>query len=935
MRIQELRLAALSAAVISCMPFAASAQIEEITVTATRRETDLQSTPLSIQAFTAEQLELGGITNGRDLGIMVPNVTLNPGTGGAQSNFYIRGLPGVGLYVDGVWQDGFGFQQMNFSEMERVEVLRGPQGTLFGRNTNGGAVNMTTKRPSDEFGARVRLDVGEFQRRDASLAVDLPITDTFKTKFIAATAQNDGFLDSLTTPWDFGSQDDTLISADLLWEPTDSVSVRFTHRDEDRRGTDPRIHRTTRYDNSKVYAYNIMLGAYQQQANARCVALGNVVPTPAGTPGTAPIYGCTNGVWAAPPANQIGTRYTGVKPTAFTPATHTTNYPEGFVGEQQTRFGNYQNQVNAAGQLLETLGSTYTPNPFMPDFSFGPGQVDKWQTRSDSMEDGITADLSYSTVHVNWDITDRLGFEAILSDWEQFQRQVVDFDGTEFLITTDDIVQRRENQTLELHLTGDALDGRLSWIAGYYSLEEDLTQRFYRWGMWEFANAGAVTSTNNPTTGLPVLPPQITSYVEYVRQTAHLLNIDGFTGGLMRTTGGALYPWAATNISDDSLTNAWDDDSAFFGEVTYSVTDQLDLTFGARRSDKEGGDFRYIPNDAFRTPDPGIRPQGDPFSYSGIAAPLIDPEKPKIDTYKFSAAYQATNDIMVYFTYAEGFTSASSPQVRIGPASVITSVPAGANPRPSPNSSGNPLQPDFILIDLPVEVIENSEIGLRSDWLDGRLRFNATYFDSNWDGMRVQLLPHDAAGNNQPFPYASGEGRGTADGWEFEVVWAPTDRLTLNAGLGLIDTNYIQAGLLTGLPGQASITGNYPGAPFAYAADESGTIGANYEIPLSNGGRVLLVGNYGHTGDYARDSAYQRTLIDERGNPVLEPSYGILNARFVYEPAERNYSIEVWGKNLLDELYINGGFDTRDIWGYDFSIVGRSREVGVGLSFSF
>ena len=152
------RLAALSAAVLAALPFAASAQLEEIVVTATRRETDLQSTPLSVAAFTAEQLELGGITNGRDLGIMVPNVVLNPGTGGAQSQFYIRGLPGVGLYVDGVWQDGFGFQQMNFSEMERVEVLRGPQGTLFGRNTNGGAVNMTTRLPADEFGARVKLE---------------------------------------------------------------------------------------------------------------------------------------------------------------------------------------------------------------------------------------------------------------------------------------------------------------------------------------------------------------------------------------------------------------------------------------------------------------------------------------------------------------------------------------------------------------------------------------------------------------------------------------------------------------------------------------------------------------------------------------------------------------------------------------------------------
>ena len=84
MRNAILRATTLASAVAACLPYAASAQLEEILVTATRRETNLQDTPLSIQAFTAEQLELGGITNGRDLGIMVPNVVLNPGTGGAQ-----------------------------------------------------------------------------------------------------------------------------------------------------------------------------------------------------------------------------------------------------------------------------------------------------------------------------------------------------------------------------------------------------------------------------------------------------------------------------------------------------------------------------------------------------------------------------------------------------------------------------------------------------------------------------------------------------------------------------------------------------------------------------------------------------------------------------------------------------------------------------------
>jgi outer membrane receptor protein involved in Fe transport len=931
MRIQDLRLAALSAAIVGCIPFGASAQLEEIIVTATRRETDLQSTPLSIQAFTTEQLELGGITNGRDLGIMVPNVVLNPATGGAQADFRIRGLPGVGLYVDGVWQDGFGFQQMNFSEMERVEVLRGPQGTLFGRNTNGGAVNMTTKRPADEFGARVKVDVGDFNRRDASLAVDLPITDNIKTKFMAATARNDGFLESLTTPWDFGSQDDTILRADVLWEPTDTFSLRFTHNDEQKRGTDPKIHRMTRYDNSKVYAYEIMLGGFQANANARCTQLGNTVSypvtgggtsvAPQGTPAAyVGAYGCNNGVWSAPPANDIGERYTGVAPAAFNPASHTTNFPEHFVGALTSRYGNYATSLNAAGQPVELLGSTYTPNPFVADRGFGPAQVSKWQTKSDSMEDGITADLQYSTITADWEITDRLAFQALLSNWEQDQRQVIDFDGTEFLVTTDDIVQFRQNQTLELHLTGSALDDRITWLAGYYRLDEDIAQRFYRWGMWEFTT---------PNTG-PADPPTNIAYTEYVRQTAFLLNLNGFTGGNMLQTAPAgpqgLYGWNFAFISDDLLTGAYDKDTAFFGEATFGVTDKLDLTVGVRRSDKSGGDFTYVPTDAFRTPDPGIRPQGNPFAFSS-GVERFDAPKPKIDTYKFSAAYQATDDAMIYVTYAEGFTSASDPVVTIGAAAVLSSIPASSNPvRVSPTQAR---------ISLPVETIQNMEIGLRSDWLDSRLRFNATYFDSQWDGMRIDLLPLDINGNTQPFPYATGDGKGTASGWEFEVIWVPTDRLTLNAGLGLIDTNYQQSGVFTGLPGQASVTGNYPGAPFAYAAEESGTLGAQYEIPTANGGRILLVGNYGYTGDYARDAAYQRTQIDANGNPILEPAYGILNARFVYEPAARNFAVELWGKNLLDELYVNGGFDTRDTWGYDFSIVGRSREVGVGISFEF
>jgi outer membrane receptor protein involved in Fe transport len=901
MKARTLCATGLLPAAIAAIPATAFSQLEEILVTATRRETNLQETPVSIQAFTAEQLELGGITNGRDLGIMVPNVTLNPSTGGGQPNFYARGLPGVGLYVDGVWQDGFGFQQTNFLEMERVEVLRGPQGTLFGRNTNAGAVNMTTRLPADEFGARVKLDVGEFNRRDASVAVDLPITDTFKTKFIGATFQSDGFLEGLTVPWDFGAQDDTIIRADLLWEPSDAFSLRFTHNDEDKRGTDPRIHRMTRYDNSKIYAYNIMLGAFQAEANAACAAnLANCAAVGAGGASVGHNFFTGTG-WATPPNAAFGRRYTGEASPAFTPTTHTTDYGGGITSNYRTAL--------------------------VPDETFGPGQVGKWQTKSDSMEDGITADLRYSTLTADWQINDNLNFEAIFSTWEQDQRQVIDFDGTEFLVTTDDIVELRENDTIELHLSGSTANGRIDWLAGYYSLEESLTRRFYRWGMWEFVVPNTVGNA---------APTVNTQASEYVRQTAILLGLNGVinslpgqpvvnSGGNMLTANGApvlfapagRYPWNFGFITADQLTNQFDDDEAWFGEATFGITDNLDVTVGARFSDKSGGDLNFSPTDAFRTVDPSIRPQGDPFAGT-LTSTYTDLDQPTIETYKLSVAYRPTDEMMVYATYAEGFTSASEPLVNIGATSV---PPTGCTQRlPGGNN---------VRCAIPAELVDNTEIGLRSDWLDGALRFNATYFDARWEGMRVWLLPRDAAGNTQPFPYQDGTGEGTADGFEFELIWSATDRLRLDFGLGLIDTNYIQAGFFDGT------TGQFPGAPFAYASEESYTVSANYEIPVANGGRMLLVGNYGYRSEYARDSAYQRTLVDANGNPILEPGYGILNARFVYEPPARNFAIEIWGKNLTDELYVNGGFDTRDTWGYDFAIIGRSRETGVSISFTF
>jgi outer membrane receptor protein involved in Fe transport len=114
-------------------------------------------------------------------------------------------------------------------------VLRGPQGTLFGKNVIGGAIQYITKRPQDTFGARVKSSIGSYDRFDVSANVDIPLSDTFLTKITAAKLSRDGFVPSTTIDKRFGSQNDTTGRLDLLWQPSDSFNWRFAAGYDDMR----------------------------------------------------------------------------------------------------------------------------------------------------------------------------------------------------------------------------------------------------------------------------------------------------------------------------------------------------------------------------------------------------------------------------------------------------------------------------------------------------------------------------------------------------------------------------------------------------------------------------------------------------------------------------------------------------------------------------
>lgn len=186
------------------------AALEQINVTAQRREQNVQDVPVAVSAFTAAEMERRQVGETLDLVRMVPNLVGHNNTGPGSSNaYFIRGLgntesvatfdPPVGTYVDDVYISRQSANNYALFEVERIEVLRGPQGTLFGRNTTAGAVNVITKKPSDQFEAFLEAGTGRFSRQSFRGSIDVPLSDEVLTKFSGFHQEQDGFVRSMVT----------------------------------------------------------------------------------------------------------------------------------------------------------------------------------------------------------------------------------------------------------------------------------------------------------------------------------------------------------------------------------------------------------------------------------------------------------------------------------------------------------------------------------------------------------------------------------------------------------------------------------------------------------------------------------------------------------------------------------------------------------------
>lgn len=214
----------------------AMAQADQIIVTATKRPQTLQEVPVAVSVVDAEVIERSNVQDLLDLQTTVPSLRINQLQNSSQTTFTIRGFgngannpgiePSVGVFIDGVYRSRSAAAILDLPTLERVEVLRGPQSTLFGKNVSAGAISLTTKLPEFELGGSVEASYGNFDQMIFRGTITGPITETLAFRLSGSTNNRDGYYNNIVDGTTQNERNRFAVRGQLLWEASDALSFR-------------------------------------------------------------------------------------------------------------------------------------------------------------------------------------------------------------------------------------------------------------------------------------------------------------------------------------------------------------------------------------------------------------------------------------------------------------------------------------------------------------------------------------------------------------------------------------------------------------------------------------------------------------------------------------------------------------------------------------
>jgi iron complex outermembrane receptor protein len=778
------RVGALSAAIgalLGAVNVGHAQQLEEIIVTAERRELNLQDTPISVMSFAGEALELRGVDDMFDLATVAPNLDIKGarGTGNTSPTFQIRGISGgggatgersVGFYIDNVFMPRTTGPVMRVLDVERIEVLRGPQGTLFGRNSTGGAIRVFSRQPENERSGYLKLTLGNFDHQDLAGMINVPLSDTVYLRAQGATLNEDGFL--RRGPQQLGGSEDVIARVQLAWEPSDTLSFRFgaLHSDSESDGSP-----------TDMTFFN----------------MDPVCPLDPTNP-----YFCLQG-----------------------------NYAD-WVSDFLESSGQERLRQNDA----RLVADDYT----MPDWCFLDDANPDWD---DLCRQWNKSDYTQVDANIEWQISDRLTMLSTtgLSDFSSSGVSDWQLLGMEFRpagVESEVLYQ-------EFQFNFTLADGKVDFITGFSYFNEDSSSPreslMSAFGSSNFnATTGGTANQNlwgcNDTLGVPCAGT--------VRR--------------LRTTGDSATVQEATAYG-------------LFANTTIHFGERVNLTLGVRESNDE----KAFSNELFASDN--FIPQ-----FGGSTTVSAEDDWSATD-YRGTVDFNVTEDFMLYVTSSRAFRS--------GTFSVPGPVAAGAfQVRPQPAL-------------IPPETLLNDEIGFRSEWLDGRLRFNATYYEMEYtDRQGASAVPDATVPTGFRIDLVN---QGDVDLWgsEVEAMFAVTDRFTVEGATGRANYEMSNACINNG--------------PFLFPPpmDREHSLSGRYELPRPTGNFMFTL-NYTktgpmqtHPGGFTPDelarygcSAFSATFIDSR---YEVPSYNLANLSVRYAPNDGKWTGTLFVNNLTDEVYAN------------------------------
>lgn len=742
----------------------ASKAIEEIVVTARMREEGLQSAPIAISAFTQETLEYRGVERLDEIEKFVPSLTLenNPSFGGASNSaaIYIRGIgqkeflpttePGVGLYVDGVYVARSVGAILDIIDVDRLEVLRGPQGTLFGRNTIGGAISISTVKPDPggELEASLSGALGTDDLLHLRGSVHVPLGDNLAARLSLASFQQDGFLDR-ADGIDLGDDDTLTGRLAFAWEPTESFRA------------------------------DLSFEATRDRENGPAMELIDIDFTDLSQ---------LQGVVLAPPP-----------PMAFI---H--NVTSAAVGPGQP----------CAATDVDGNGITF--NPAVPN-CYDSRYIDPESGDNQGTAPAFSkTDLFAVSANLRWDLSETLTLKSI-TGWRDLDSEFArDGDHSPQRISQfyDDLEQQQFTQ--EFQLLG--MHDRLNWILGAYYFNED----------------------------------------------GDNVNILDFTVSNFRSGG---------KFDNE----AW----AIFAQATFDITERWHITAGGRYTEEEKS---FLPDQIiFQNYYAGISqvvPPENPLA--ALDAPFLQAGErilphltKRIDIDEFTPmvnlAFDATEDVMLYVTYSEGFKSGGFTQ-RVFP-------PIVAGFTAPPGTADIDLIPTY-----DPEFVKSYEFGAKTTLWDDRLRLNGAIFRSDYDDLQVQVF-------NSVAPVTQNIGKASIEGLELEMTLVPADDWLLEGSLSWLDATYDEI--------DTSITLIGENFEFERVPEFSASAGVSKEFRLDNSGFLVLRGDWSYRSE---------TFNDAYNTPQLETdSYHLLDASIRWRNRGEDWSVVLSGRNLTDEKFLVSG----------------------------